>query len=364
MNQKLHKAILGILGTAVMAGISSEAFATGVAADLSGYVGNASGYNTATSAFYVWDGGNIGYGNAIGKGDCATNDCGNLPVAGRGRIGGADPMSGSVQDDRNMGWNHTTKWYTFQISSEGGYTISWDRPAGANTNNQPAFSVWSSGADEYGNENNSHKFNQVRGPVSVSPDLLNTNGGHADNGNDYMLPDDDGGNELGYITGFVGYANAGATYVNANGDTVKGALALGTSTEGTLTVINSNVSLYSSVVTKGAYTDAHAGEIAAAYAGVGSSVNTGNATTANGGHADLQLWLTPGWYVMTGGGSCADFTCTATSGNGASKYNIKILANSAVSAPAAVPVPAAVWLFGSALAGMGGVGRRKGKVAV
>lgn len=42
--------------------------------------------------------------------------------------------------------------------------------------------------------------------------------------------------------------------------------------------------------------------------------------------------------------------------NGALTYNIE-------GAPAAVPLPAAVWLFGSGLLGLAGIGRRKSKVA-
>lgn len=49
-------------------------------------------------------------------------------------------------------------------------------------------------------------------------------------------------------------------------------------------------------------------------------------------------------------------------GNGATNSNEFYKANLSVAAvPAAVPVPAAVWLFGSALAGMGIIGRRRDK---
>lgn len=238
-----------------------------------------------------------------------------------------------------MGWNHTTKWYIFQIAASGGYTISMDRVAGADTNNQPAFSVWSSGSAAYRNEAGSHKFNQVVAPVSLIPDQINGSGAHSDNGNDYMLEDDSGANAGAPITGFVGYANSGPGYVNAGGNTVLGALTFGASAEGPLqnpglpyqgTGAGSN--LYTSIVTKGSYTDPHAGIITAPYAGEGSSVNTGNATASDGGHVDLQVWLPAGWYVLTGGGSCADFTCTPTTGT-SSAYNIKILSNPAVTAP-------------------------------
>ncbi len=356
----LNKAILTALGTAAMAGLSSQAMAVGITGNLTSIINNPLGTNTTARPAYVWDGGNIGYG-ASGAGDCVTNGCGNLPTAGRARIGGANAMTGSVEADRNMGWNHTTSWYTFQITTAGGYTISMDRQS-TDTNNQPAFSVWTSGTQAYRNEAGSHKFNQVIAPISITPDVLNGNGGHSDNGNDYMLVDDVNNNGSlnsntpAPITGFVGYANSGATYVNAGGNNVLGALAQGTSVEGTKVGTT-----YQSIVTKGAFINANAGAISAPYAGVGASVNTSDPTLANangGGHADLQLWLNPGWYVFTGGGSCADFTCTPTAVT-TSVYTVKILANAGVTAPAAVPVPAAVWLFGSAIAGFGAIRRRK-----
>ncbi|MBS1214056.1 MAG: hypothetical protein H6R26_2673 [Proteobacteria bacterium] len=349
MNKKLHKAILGTLGTAALAGLSSQAMATSITADLTSSIGNASGFTTTPLPRYVWDGGNIGFGPS-GAGDCTSNDCGNLPPgAGGARVGGAEAMSGSVQSDRNYGWNHNAKWFTFQITSAGGYTISADR-AGTATGDQPALSVWSSGAHAWDAAGLSHHFNQVAAPTPT-------------NGNSYMLA---GTNN---INGFVGYANSGPGYVNADGNTVAGALSFGTSTKGALQnptlAYNGITNRYTSVVSKGSFIDGHAGMIAAPYAGVGSSVNTSDPTLSNaagGGHVDLALWLEPGWYAMTAGGSCADFTCTPTSVPTGS-YNLKILANAGVTAPSAVPVPAAVWLFGSALAGMGIIGRRKQQAA-
>ncbi|MBS1214729.1 MAG: hypothetical protein H6R26_3346, partial [Proteobacteria bacterium] len=205
----------------------------------------------------------------------------------------------------------------------------------------------------------SNSFNQVAAPGTVTSvasgiSALNSRGNE---GLPYFMTG--GAND---ITGFVGYANSGASFTNGEGFAVKGALTAGTSTEGPLQDPSKhygNLNKYTSIVTKGSFVDAHAGAITAPYAGVGASVNTSDPTLANavgGGHADLQLWLPAGWYVMAGGGSCADFTCTATAAT-SSQYAFKILPNAAVSAP--VPVPAAVWLFGSALAGMGAIGRRK-----
>ncbi|MBS1214319.1 MAG: hypothetical protein H6R26_2936, partial [Proteobacteria bacterium] len=260
MNRKLQDAVLSILGTATLAGLSSQAAATAITADLTSYIGKASGYTTGALPRYVWDGGNIGFGPS-GAGDCASNDCGNLPPAfGGARVGGAEAMSGSVQSDRNYGWNHNAKWFTFQITTAGGYTISADR-VGTATDDQPALSVWSSGANAWDAAGLSHHFNQVTAPS-------------ASNGNSYMLAG------TRNITGFVGYANSGPGFTNADGNKVAGALTFGTSTQGALQdpalPYNAINNRYTSVVGKGSFTNAHAGAIAAPYKGVGSAVNTRN----------------------------------------------------------------------------------------
>ena len=336
MNIKLNKAILSILGVAATATFAPEAFATSITGNITSSINNAAGFTTGARPTYVWDGGNIGFGS-LGLGNCTTNTCGVLPAASQARVGGANSAGSSVQADRLMGWNHTTSWYTFQVTAAGGYTISADRIS-TDTKNQPAFSVWSSGANAWGAAGLSHHFNQVAAPT-------------ASNGNAYMLV---GPNP---ITGFVGYANSGAAFTNADGSSVQGALTFGSSVRD----LTDTTSPYNSIVTKGSFTNAHAGAISGLYAGVGSSVNTSNPTLTNangGGHADLQLYLPLGWYVMTVGGSCADFTCSPTA-SVTSAYKLKIMSNAGVTAPAAVPVPAAAWLFGPALLSLAGFKRRQ-----
>ena len=325
MNRNLHRTVLALLGVTPLAGLAPQAMATGITADITAAINDAAGYVDASARpAYVWDGGNIGYG-PTGAGDCVTNDCANLPAIGHARVAGSDAMSGSVESDRNLGWNHTTHWYTFHITTAGGYTISMDRVS-SDTSNQPALSIWSSGANQWDAAGSSHKFNQVAAPGPS-------------NSNAYMQT---GGAD---IADFVGYANSGPGYTNADGSVVLGALTKGSSSEGPLkdsnVAYNALTNPYTSIVSKGSYTNPHAGMIAAPYAGTGSSVNTSNPTLDNakgGGHAELSLWLPAGWYVMTGGGSCADFTCTPTA-KADSNYRIKILSNSAVTGPAASPTP-------------------------
>ncbi|MBS1214055.1 MAG: hypothetical protein H6R26_2672, partial [Proteobacteria bacterium] len=147
MKKQLQKTMIGLLGTAAFTGLSTKAIATPITADLTSFIGNAGTYTSAVTPVHAWDGGNIGFGPG-GAGDCAANDCTALPAVGRGRVGGADSMNGSVETTRNFGWSHTIKWYTFNVANSGGYTISMDRLS-ANINNQPAFSVWSSGANAW-----------------------------------------------------------------------------------------------------------------------------------------------------------------------------------------------------------------------
>ena len=90
----------------------------------------------------------------------------------------------------------------------------------------------------------------------------------------------------------------------------------------------------------------------------GLTVGTGTGGTVKLGTGSAELivnGLTAGRYLLVAGGSlaCGSFltntmpACPATT---ASNFNLNI---------STVPIPAAVWLFGSALAGLGVFGRRK-----
>ena len=106
-------------------------------------------------------------------------------------------------------------------------------------------------------------------------------------------------------------------------------------------------------------------------AGGVSHTTTGSVALANGvNSADetLQLYLPQGWYTVWFGGESGVCTsangssgCTGvngglSSGAGASRLNATLTLDIT---PAAVPLPASVWLFGSALAGFVGVYHRK-----
>jgi hypothetical protein len=104
---------------------------------------------------------------------------------------------------------------------------------------------------------------------------------------------------------------------------------------------------------------------------LGSSLGTfeGTAyTSTSGGSATLTLTnLAAGDYTLILGGF-SDKTCTGSAGSsctfvgGQGGTNAKYQVSFSTAAAAPVPIPAAVWLFGSALAGLGVIGRRKDQV--
>lgn len=342
MKTNLYTAVLAALGATALSGVTTPACATGInKTDVP--VNDPAGQAGETPP-YVWDGGNIGFG-AAGTPEGSVKGYAPVP-ANHARVGGANAMSGTavenIDSDKNLGWNHTMTWRAFEIKTAGGYTVAVDRTT-AGTDLQPAFSLFSSGSARWDAAGSSHSFNQVQGPGTGPGQSVLNKVGNATSP-PYMIT---GGAD---ITGFVGYANSGAGYTNGEGAVVLGALAFGSSTEGPLQdpslpygapLSNNAPNYYTSVVVKGDYTNPHAGAISAAYAGAGSSVNTSNPGLANengGGHADVQLWLTPGWYVIGAGGSCADFTCTASAAaKGA--IRVTVLPNPNVMAPVTMDGP-------------------------
>jgi hypothetical protein len=129
----------------------------------------------------------------------------------------------------------------------------------------------------------------------------------------YFLPDGE--------SGFVGYANAGPTgWTNGYGLDGSGlGGVVGTGSGGTATVAA--------------------------------------ATSTSAGLADLVIGsLGPGNYMLGVGGSCNTAAPPCSVSTAGFSYNLSL-----TNLGAPVPIPAAVWLFGSALAGLGWVGRGKRK---
>ncbi|OAI06285.1 hypothetical protein [Methylomonas methanica] len=261
MNRKLHKAIVGILGTVALAA-SSHANALGVAeVDLGTFTGSALA-GTSTAGKKSW----------------------------------ADSISGS----NGFGWVHTGSTFAklqvgsaAQIASGATVNLTIKMTAAAtNGIDNPAFSVWTSGTSDFNLSAGGfglHTYSQVRGPAD---------GGVSDNAS------------LGNIgiTDFIGYSNSGGSFTNGDGDAVGAG---------------------------GVSSSPWVSAIASSWA---SGADFSSLTLSG---------LKSGYYLIAAGGSCFDGTCAA-----GSSFNLEVTA-------APVPVPAAVWLFGSAMAGLIGVGKRK-----
>jgi len=186
------------------------------------------------------------------------------------------------------------------------YDVKFDLAGnGANPLNAGGFSIWTSGVnpletsifDSVG----FHTYNQVRGAN--------------DNGNirNFALSGAYG-NIIDGHDGWVGYAQNGVTFTNGDGDVVANGGAANLSSE---------------VVS-------------------GYSVDVSTSASLN------LLDLASGYYLIGLGGACPDGldSCnpTLTGETAFRDYTFTV---------SAVPVPAAIWLFGSAIAGLGFSSRRK-----
>lgn len=311
INQKLHKTLLTLLGAAALAGISTQASAISPASL-----------------------GNIAAGGS-------ANVTGNAPKRAWSDYG----------TNQNYGWTHTAAFRIFAVGSAADisngtlFDVSVDlkQNGGATPMNFPGFSIWTSGTTPLvtGAANGAgygHHWSQVRGPLDggVAGDPC-VDGGNCALGSNGWLGTGGGGNILDGRDGWIGYANAGYSFTNGDGDKVQGLLA-GTSNA-------TNVGEYSG---------------GAALTNVNSAspyVSGGSATLASGEAILNLVGLKAGYYLIGWGGSCPDDNGNgqncATAGGQA--YNLTI-SNTGVST---VPVPAAVWLLGSALTGLGVIGRRK-----
>jgi len=111
IKSELRRAIMASLGVAALLGVSSQAVAiTQLTLD-----GSA---DTGTLLKYGWSGSNNG----------------------------------------NQGWAHNSDWYSLQASSAGTIEV---QVKGLVTGAQPAFTVWSSGANEAVSAPSSHSYNQI-----------------------------------------------------------------------------------------------------------------------------------------------------------------------------------------------------------
>lgn len=195
------------------------------------------------------------------------------------------------------GWAHTTHWYMLHVHNTSGLTI--DLNAGTANNGaqaNPAFSLFRVGDP-----------GQPFSPAAASSHTFNQVAVTPTNQSGFLFNGTNSGAGTGNVS-FVAYTNSGPTYtggVNADGDTV--------------------------LANSGGFGTGYSGNI---------STGTGSLST----HINA---ISAGFYLLDVGGSDP-----LTSPSPGASYNLT------VSATSPVPLPPALWLFGSALMGMLGLGRR------
>lgn len=324
MNHKLKKAILLAFGSVAFA-TSFQAGAINVTSTPETFTGT----NTIT--------------NGLG-----TNQIGTSLDNPNGHILTANLTQSAVYHDYttvkswadmsiDLGWMHSTDWVQLNITQAGEYRIKSEiigirNIAGsANTatytyspmvvagNIHPAFTLWSLAGNTFTSTGSSNNATSVQSPLAYG---YSAGGNNNTMGFNQVAAPATGNNSqfllAGGVNGIVGYSNSGFSgWYNGNGD----------------------------------------------------YVGSGTAGASNGTNADGFLWtdltvnLAVGSYLVTVGGSCVNLvdcgpyqtrttiaTGATTTSYGTGWHELTVTA---------VPVPAAVWLFGSALSGIGLFGRRR-----
>jgi len=211
----------------------------------------------------------------------------------------------------NFAWGHTVSWNVIQIGSdtdienETTFDVNFDL---SNESYRSGFSVWTSGAapttTSLGEGVGAHTINQVRGANDGSTYNFALSGSY--------------GNIVDGHDGWVGYAQNGFDFTNGDGDFIANGGA----------------------------------------ANMTSGVVSGYSADASISASLTLLDLAAGYYLVAAGGVCPDnlgAACAMPGSTASSPTDFTFT----VSAVSAVPVPAAVWLFGSAIAGLGFSSRRK-----
>lgn len=227
----------------------------------------------------------------------------------------------------DLGWMHAVDWVQLNVTDSGTYKIkdeviglrnvatSW---VNQNTTINPSLTLWSLAGSTFTSSGSSNNAVTVQSPLAYG---YSTGGNNNTMGfNQVAAPSTTNNGKFltaGGVNGIVGYSNSGFSgWYNGNGDLV----------------------------------------------GSGSA-GASSGTNANGYNwTDLTVNLAAGSYIMAIGGSCVNLlncgpvtSINATTGVkawGTGWHELTVTA---------VPVPGAVWLFGSALAGF--VGLRRHKIA-
>ncbi|MDO8844310.1 MAG: hypothetical protein Q7U98_12045 [Methylicorpusculum sp.] len=315
--QKLRKAVISALGLTVMAGISNQASAYD-SLSLGTYTGTDISFNSTTpfKAFSDYAAQNQGWvhtarfltltiGSAQDIIDGKTYDV-QMQMTGRGNLG----VSGTVAIDN------------------------------------PAFAIWTAGANSIDTGSVvgiGHAWNPTRGPNEVA---LDSTGNLATVFTNGVIG---GAGVLDGHEGWIGYVNSGPAYTLINSFEPLAGFNQ-TSTGHPVTDSVSNGALNTTSLSWLTNPSASSTSFTNDY------YRNGNAMVgANADYAMMILYgLKAGNYLIATGGSCpTNVTPAAVCGTG-QQFTFNVSA-----APAMVPVPGAVWFFGTALLGLVGLGRRK-----
>ena len=261
--------------------------------------------------------------------------------------------------NRNYGWTHTAHFYTFQVGSltdiSNGSRFDIDirvQGIGDTPLSAPGFSIWTSGTNPTvapfsSSSGYGHDWSQVRGPYDGGfggkPCTiycgLGSNGWMATWGPGAGQSSNPGNILIGH-DGWVGFANAGYSFENGDYDLIPGLFAGATNPNNESKYWNVDSQQYDALTNVNANSP---------------WVNGGDVSLAVGDASLNLLGLKSGYYMIAVAGSCPDDNLNGQScgDGGTGSYQLSI------SNASAVPVPGAVWLFGSALAGWIGIRRRQ-----
>lgn len=230
----------------------------------------------------------------------------------------------------DLGWMHSVDWVQVNVAQSGNYQIRSEILGVRNaqlannatysstvidTSLHPAFSIWSMASSTFTSSGSSNNPTSVQSPLAYGY----TTGGNNNTMGFNQVAAPNGTNNAtflgnGGVNGFVGYSNSGFSgWYNGNGDYV-----------------------------------------------ASGSAGASNGTAGSGFlYTDLTTYLAQGSYLIAMGGSCVNlqdcgpYRDSLTGGAkswGTGWHELTVTS---------VPVPGAVWLFGSALMGFVGLGRRK-----
>jgi hypothetical protein len=228
-----------------------------------------------------------------------------------------------------FGWSHTSTWKTLNVTTPGDVWVTLEQTAAGQRHG--AFTLWSMGDGNtfaHTTGGSQHRYNEVRGPndtaLGPATSLPNLSAWLGSPGDGVVS------NNADHI---VGYGNTGVTFTNTDGDPV----GYGAVFDGTQTFNAANPHI-------------------AASGSFSNTVSAAHGDFAQGGGVEYtQLFLKnlqAGHYAFVIGGSAADSQNYGVAGT----QNLILSSANPISA---VPIPAAVWLLGSALTGMSIIGRRK-----